>query len=196
MAKAQKMVETGNVVKKRTVAMKGTVAKKRTVAMKRVAANAMTAAKAETNKKSFSEANRIADFIGIRNGKETSDLKLVDRVARGFPVSSVDTVVKRVDPTGSLLRAFDIVPRQTYYRKKENREPLSKDHSETILALSKVFLETLRQYHGEEEAAVAFLKRSHSLLGGRTPLEIVASTTAGADLVLKLLAQAEAGVAI
>ena len=65
-----------------------------------------------------------------------------------------------------------------------------------MFALSKVFLETLRQYHDDREMAVAFLSRKHPMLGGRSPLDVARESVAGADLVLKLLDQAEAGVAV
>jgi uncharacterized protein (DUF2384 family) len=40
-----------------------------------------------------------------------------------------------------------------------------------------------------------FMARKHAMLEGRTPLDVAKETTAGADLVLKILARADAGVA-
>ena len=74
-------------------------------------------------------------------------------------------------------------------------QPLTKDESEKILALARVFVEVLRQYHDDSKLAAQFLLREHAILGGRTPLDVAKESTTGADLVLKLLAQAEAGIA-
>jgi uncharacterized protein (DUF2384 family) len=39
------------------------------------------------------------------------------------------------------------------------------------------------------------MMQEHPLLGGRTPIDLAKESIAGADLVLKLLAKADAGVA-
>lgn len=142
-----------------------------------------------------SEASRLAQFMGLPKWREFNDLRLVEAVELGFPVSTADTVVRRMDPEGSYIRIQDIIPKSTYYRLKELRKPLTKVQSEKVLALSKVFHETLRQYHGETRTAAMFLARGHPMLGGRSPLEISRDSIAGANLVLSLLARAEAGVA-
>lgn len=146
-------------------------------------------------KEPHSEASRIARFMGLRKWADVSDVLLVERVEAGLPISAADTIVRRVDPEGLFLHVHDIIPKATYYRRKEAGKPLTKEQSEKILALSKVFEETLRQYHGDRETAVMFLSRAHPMLGGRSPLDMAKESTAGADLVLKLLARAEAGVA-
>jgi putative toxin-antitoxin system antitoxin component (TIGR02293 family) len=142
-----------------------------------------------------SEASRIAWFMGLPGWAEMNDVRLVRKVETGLPISAAEKIVRRIDPGGDYLHVHDIVPRATYYRRKEQRKPLSKDLSEKILALSKVFQETLRHYHGDTKTAVTFLLREHAMLGGRSPLDMAKESTAGADLVLKLLARAEAGVA-
>ncbi len=145
--------------------------------------------------KPLSEASRIARFMGLRSWVEMSDIALVERVETGLPISTAETIVRRVDPDGLYLHVHDIIPKATYYRRKEQGKPLTKDQSEKILALSRVFDEILRQYHGDTGTAAMFLVRAHPMLGGRSPLDVAKESTAGADLVLKLLARAEAGVA-
>lgn len=141
-----------------------------------------------------SEARTIAGFLGLRG--RVDDVRLVERIESGLPMSTVDTIIKKIDPRGAYLSVYDLIPKATYYRRKEQKKPLTKDQSEMIFALAKVFSEALRQYHGRRDLASFFLSRKHPLLGGRTPLDVARESTAGADLVLKLLAQAEAGVAI
>ena len=146
--------------------------------------------------RSHSEASRIAQFMGLARWAQMDDLTLVNRVETGLPVSAAETIVRRIDPTRAYLRVQDIIPKATYYRRKEQGKPLTKEQSEKIFALSRVFHETLRQYHGDTGTAALFLTRQHPLLGGRSPLDMAKESTAGADLVLRVLARAEAGVAI
>lgn len=143
-----------------------------------------------------SEASRIAQFMGLSKWQEMDDLKLVRRVELGLPISAVRRIVHRIDPNELNVSVYDLIPKTTYYRIKDKKKPLSKDQSEKIFALSKVFSETLRHYHDDRESASMFLMRSHPLLGGRSPLDVARESTAGADLVLKLLDKAEAGVAV
>lgn len=144
----------------------------------------------------LSEAARIAHFMGLREWRTIDDLRLVKRVESGLPVSTAQAIARRIDPTGAHLEVYDLIPKATYYRRKEQKKPLSKDQSEKIFALTKVFAETLRQYHDDHESASLFLSREHPLLEGRTPLDVARESTAGADLVLKLLDKAEAGIAV
>lgn len=143
-----------------------------------------------------SEASRIAQFMGLREWKKMDDLQLVRKVELGLPVSAARAIAHRIDPAGANLRVYDLIPKATYYRRMEQKKPLSKEQSEKIFALSKVFSETLRQYHDDKESASLFLLRNHPLLGSRSPLDVARESTAGADLVLKLLDKAEASIAV
>lgn len=149
---------------------------------------------AEAN--AHSEASRIAQFMGLKGWSGIDDVGLVERVATGLPLGTAATIVRKIDPAGAYLHLHDIIPKATWYRRKEQNKPLTKDQSEMIFALSRVFSETIRQYHGSTESAALFLSRAHPLLGGRSPLDVARESTAGADLVLSLLARAEAGVAV
>lgn len=144
----------------------------------------------------YSEASRLAVFLGLPGGKGMNDLALVERVERGFPPKTATILAKRVDPSGEFFQVRHFIPKSTYHRRMKKMQALTKDESGKILALAKVFVEVLRQYHGDSKLAAHFLLREHPMLGGRTPIDVAKESTAGADLVLKLLAQAEAGVAV
>ena len=147
-----------------------------------------------SEKRLHSEASRLAHFMGLPRWAEMDDLRLVERVEKGFPTKTAETIVRRVDPAGTFLQVTDIIPRATYHRRKEGS--LTKDQSEKVLALSRVFAEVMRQYKDQTSEAALFLMRAHPLLGGRSPFSMSNESTAGADLVLKLLTRAEAGVAV
>jgi putative toxin-antitoxin system antitoxin component (TIGR02293 family) len=126
-----------------------------------------------------SEASRMAWFLGLT---AQTDLELVKRVKRGFPTKSVDTLARRLDPTGKQLRAVDIIPKSTYHRRVKAKQDLTTEESEKLFALAKVFSEIVRLYSNDFERAAEFLGRKHPLLDGRSPLDVARESTAGADL--------------
>ena len=130
-----------------------------------------------------SEASRIARFLGLP--ERLSDIQLVERVEQGFPAKTANTIVRRLDPKGRYLQVADIIPKSTYHRRVKAKQALTKDESEKILALARVFVEVLRQYHEDTALAGQFLGRKHPMLGGRAPLAVAKGSTAGADLVLE-----------
>ena len=141
----------------------------------------------------LSEASRIARFMGLSRWETVDDLALVGLVRNGFPARTATTVAKRIDPDGRFVKATDIVPKSTLHRRKD--KALTQDESEKILALSRVFSEALRLYHGDSKKVAHFLLREHAMLGGRSPIDLAKESIAGADLVLKLMAKADAGIA-
>ncbi len=144
----------------------------------------------------YSEASEIAQFMGLKNWKRVNDIELVETVEEGLPVATAQTIVRKIDPRGQFVDVHQIIPKATFYRKKESNQALTRDQSEKVLGLSKVFVEVLRIYKGDTEKAAMFLTNKHPLLGNRSPMDLSISSTAGADLVLDLLSRADAGVAV
>jgi putative toxin-antitoxin system antitoxin component (TIGR02293 family) len=141
------------------------------------------------------EAVQIAEFIGLPRPKTFNPMKLADTIKVGMPLAAVKNVVKRVDPLGVVVNVYDFIPKATLNRRAKDRKRLSRDVSEKLWQVARVYVEAQRQY-GDDAEARAFLSRPHPLLDNRTPLEVAKETVAGTDLVLKLLSQAEAGVAV
>jgi putative toxin-antitoxin system antitoxin component (TIGR02293 family) len=147
------------------------------------------------NDGSLSDASRIARFMGLRRWNEIDDIGLVDAVRRGLPAKTAEAVAQKIDPEGKYLKPTDIIPKSTLHRRQKSQQPLSKDESERIFALSKVLAEALRIYGGDTERCAHFLVRKHPMLANRAPLDLAVESIAGAELVLKLLAKADAGIA-
>jgi putative toxin-antitoxin system antitoxin component (TIGR02293 family) len=147
----------------------------------------------ELESRPISEASRIARFMGLSRWRKMDDLDLVEQIRAGLPAATATTVAKRIDPDGRFVRATDIVPKSTLHRRKDS--PLTKDESERVLALSKVFAEALRIYHDDADLVAQFMLKRHPMLGGRAPIELAKESIAGADLVLKLMTKADAGIA-
>ena len=141
------------------------------------------------------EPVQIAELLGLPRPGSFDDIKLVDSMRHGFPARSAERVVRSMDPGGARMSAYDLVAKSTLHRAIEADKPLSTDASETLWQVARVFIEARRQYRDTEEA-LAFLFRPHPLLDGRRPFDLARETAAGADLVLRVLAQAEAGLPI
>lgn len=141
------------------------------------------------------EPVQIARILGLPRWDTFDDLKLVESIRRGVPARSAEHVVRALDPQGAHLKTYDLVPKATLHRRLDDDKPLSTDASETLWQVARVYIEARRQYR-DGESALAFLFRAHPLLGGRRPFDVARETTAGSDLVVKILAQAEAGVAV
>jgi putative toxin-antitoxin system antitoxin component (TIGR02293 family) len=155
----------------------------------------MTRTAAVQAAKPFAESSAIAEVLGLPRPGSFDDLKLVDVIRHGVPASSAAHVARAMDPAGIRLKASDLVPKSTLHRLRDGGKPLSTEASETLWQVARVYVEARRQYH-DADAALAFMFRHHPLLDGRRPFDMARETTAGSDLVLKLLAQAEAGVAV
>ena len=142
----------------------------------------------------ISEAGRLARFMGLPKWSRISDLDLVELVERGLPTRTIDVILKRVDPDARWMKPVDVIPKATYYRLRD--KSLSQEQSERVFALSKVLAETMFQYYDDHELALFFLVKRHPMLDMRRPYDLAKDSIAGADLVLELLGQAAAGVAV
>lgn len=141
-----------------------------------------------------SDAERVASLLDLP--ARSTDIALVEAIERGLPVSAADAIVAALDPSGETLQVTALVPKATYHRAKKLRHPLGRDQSERLLAFARVAAEALRLYRGDTAKALAFLRADHPMLANRSPLDLAVSSTAGADLVLKLLYRADAGAAV
>lgn len=145
---------------------------------------------------SHSEASKIAHFIGLPKWETIDDLALVELVRKGFPAKTATTIALRVDPQGRFFQPTDIIPKATLHRRvKTHNRLLTKDESEKILSLSKLFAEVIRLYHNDLNRAAQFLLAPHPMLGDRAPIDLAKESISGTELVLKILARADAGVA-
>ncbi|MCH9806488.1 MAG: DUF2384 domain-containing protein [Alphaproteobacteria bacterium] len=137
----------------------------------------------------------LARIMGFTAPQTYDRVKLADAIAAGVSVRSAEQVCHWIDPDGVRLRVVDVVPKPTLTRRRKDAKPLSKDASETLWALSRVYHEALRHYRDHREA-VEFLFRPHALLNGRAPIVLAKGSVAGAEAVLDILADAEAGAVV
>jgi putative toxin-antitoxin system antitoxin component (TIGR02293 family) len=136
------------------------------------------------------ETIRIAGLLGL--GEAVRDrVALADRVARGLPARSADHLHAALG--GKAF--FQILPEATYRRVRRKGDPLTRETSEKLYEFGRVFELATRLYGGDTERAMRFLETGHAMLGGRSPLSLATSSSAGADAVVDLLHRAEASFA-
>jgi len=142
-----------------------------------------------------SEPMRLAKLFGLRGDAGSSDLAFADRVAQGLPVTAafaLESVLNLV-ARDALYR---VVSESTLRRAKKGKTALTREPSERIYELGRVIDQAAKTFRGDEAAVARFLNRPNAVLAGRTPFDVARSSSAGADLVVKLLRKADAGVAV
>ena len=142
-----------------------------------------------------SEPMRLAKLFGLRGDAGQSDLAFADRVARGLPV----TAALALEPILSLIARdalYRVVSESTLRRAKNAKTALTREPSERIYELGRVIDQAAKTFRGDAAAVARFLDRPNPVLHGRAPFDVARSSSAGADLVVKLLRKADAGVAV
>jgi len=118
--------------------------------------------------------------------------ELDDMVAKGLPKgalkASIDRIYASAEDRKQLL--YRIIPEATY---KRRRESLSAEESERAERLARIFATTAYVWNSEDDARV-FLTTPHSMLQGRSPLD-VSMTELGARRVEELLWRLYYGIA-
>lgn len=139
------------------------------------------------------EAGRLASLLTLDEEAGIDEVSLAREVGEGLPTRVVAALIALL---GRKRVVGPIIPEATLRRLTKSRKPLPREHSERVYAIGRVIDATARAYHGDPERTLAFLDRPHPLLGGESPLDMAASSTAGADAVLALIRRAEAGTAL
>jgi putative toxin-antitoxin system antitoxin component (TIGR02293 family) len=153
------------------------------------------AAYKEPNLLPASEPMRLARLFGLRADAGKSDLAFADHVAAGLPVKAAYALepVLRMVSRDALYR---VVSESTLRRAKKARATLTREPSERVYELARVIDQAAKTFRGDEAAVARFLNRPSPVLEGRAPFDVARSSSAGAELVVKLLRKADAGVAV
>lgn len=124
--------------------------------------------------------------------KITSMPTLHREIERGIPF----TAVRRMQECyafsfAEIAEALRVSPRTLERRKEEGRlDPLESDRA---LRLSRVYTKAVELYEGNQEEALAWLKRKNRALGGMVPVDLIKTET-GALQVEHLIGRLEYGV--
>ena len=138
-------------------------------------------------------AVRIAYLLDIENAGKMTEVGLAHAVGEGLPPAALDRLVSVLDRFPAVAA---LVPEATLRRARKAGKPLSREHSGRLYDLSRVFETALRAYHDEADGAVEFLSRRHFSLDFERPIDLALASPAGADAVIRVIEQAEAGGAL
>ena len=140
------------------------------------------------------EPARLAALLGMPDAERVDELTLARRVGDGLGVAAAEALGALVAPLGrGAIHA--IVSEPTLRRARAGRA-LSREPSERLYQMGRVLDRAARAFGGDETMVRRFLARPHPLLEGGTPFEVARSSAAGADALIRILEEAEAGVAV
>jgi len=139
------------------------------------------------------ESGRIGMLLGLKAKDPLDDIGLADRIAQGLAVSAAEAISMAL---GRGAVVGPLIPEATLRRARKSRKALSREMSERLYEISRVVDAVSRAYHGDEDAISRFLNRPHKLLGGRTPMEMAQSNSAGAEAAINMLRRAGSSFAV
>ena len=122
----------------------------------------------------------LAETLGVGEAGIRSELDLLDAVARGLPTVAVDAVVH-----SGILSPEEVdrlvIGRRALAARKARGQDLSRDESDRLARIARVNAVSLEQF-GNAEKAARWLRKPNRALGGRVPLDLLA-TGEGARVV-------------
>ncbi len=131
---------------------------------------------------------QIGDWLGLPAPKTESE---VLRIVEGRLAPSV---IKRLLALGLGHAEIDavIIPSRTLQHRRSRREKLTVEESDRVLRVIRV-LSLTETIYGTRERALAWLRKPHPRLEGRTPLSLLQTDT-GSRIVEELLIQIDEGM--
>ncbi len=131
---------------------------------------------------------QIGDWLGVEPpATETEILRIVE--GRLAP-----SVIKRLLMLGLQRSEIDetVIPSRTLQHRRSRREKLTLEESDRVLRIVRV-LSSAESVYGKRERALAWLRKPHARLEGRSPLSLVKTDT-GSRIVEELLVQIDEGM--
>lgn len=131
---------------------------------------------------------QIGEWLGLRvPATEREILRIVE--GRLAPA-----VIQRLISLGLERAEIDavVIPMRTLQHRRSRREKLTVEESDRVLRVTRV-LSQAETIYGSRERALAWLRRAHPRLDGRTPLSLLHTDT-GSRIVEDLLVQIDEGM--
>jgi putative toxin-antitoxin system antitoxin component (TIGR02293 family) len=131
---------------------------------------------------------QIGDWLGLQPPATESEIL---RIVEGRLAPSV---IKRLAALGLDRGEIDavVIPARTLQHRRSRREKLTVEESDRVLRVIRV-LSLAESVYGSRERALAWLRRLHARLDGRTPLSLLKTDT-GSRIVEELLIQIDDGM--
>jgi len=133
---------------------------------------------------------QIGEWLGLRAPATESDI--LNIVEGQLPPS----VIKRLAALGLKRAEIDevVIPSRTLQHRRSRREKLTVEESDRVLRVIRV-LSAAETVYRDRERALAWLRKPHPRLDGRTPLSLLRTDT-GSRIVEELLIQIDEGMFI
>jgi putative toxin-antitoxin system antitoxin component (TIGR02293 family) len=134
---------------------------------------------------------RVGALLGFKSAVH-SEVDLIDRLEKGLPVSTVQTLRARVGLSDEETYQL-IAPRRTLSRREASGQLLSPEEADKTVRIARVSARAQQVFGGKPEYAADWLRTAKSALGDRTPMRVLA-TESGALAVEELLVGIEHGM--
>lgn len=135
----------------------------------------------------------LAGVLGVSKAGIRSELDLLEAVSRGLPTLAVDAVVH-----SGILSADEadrlVIARRTLAARKARGQDLTHDESDRLARIARVNAVALEQF-GNAEKSSRWLRKPNRALGGRVPLDLLA-TGEGARVVEETVMRIAHGIFI
>jgi putative toxin-antitoxin system antitoxin component (TIGR02293 family) len=131
---------------------------------------------------------QIGEWLGVQAPASEAEIL---RIVEGQLAPSV---IKRLIALGLERAEVDavIIPQRTLQHRRSRREKLTVEESDRVLRAIRA-LSLAESIYGSRERALAWLRRPHPRLDGRSPLSLLKTDT-GSRIVEELLAQIDEGM--
>jgi putative toxin-antitoxin system antitoxin component (TIGR02293 family) len=136
----------------------------------------------------------IARWLGGRKLLKTevrSDLDFVRLVQDGLPTAVLERLVARGELSAQEVEKY-IIPRRTLAHRKRRRQPLSREESDKLARVARIFAVALDTFQDRAKAAT-WMRRPSRVLDGAAPVELL-GTDSGARMVEQTLERLAHGV--
>jgi putative toxin-antitoxin system antitoxin component (TIGR02293 family) len=131
---------------------------------------------------------QIGEWLGVPVPK--TDQQMLDLVERQLPTSAINRLVV----LGITRPEIDtlVIPLRTLQHRRSRSEKLTVEESDRVLRVARL-LSQAKSVYDSHDRALAWLRRPHPRLRGRTPLEMLKTDT-GSRMVEELLVQIDEGM--
>ncbi|AJY38057.1 MULTISPECIES: antitoxin Xre/MbcA/ParS toxin-binding domain-containing protein [Burkholderia] len=140
------------------------------------------------------------ELLDFQRIYRASPMERIDWIKHGVDAHTVILLADRMATTQDRLMGVLGFPRTTVVRKSKAKQPLSTEHTERVVGLSKLIgqVQSMVEESGEPAGFDAahwvaqWIERTNPALGGRKPAELM-DTVAGQELVGAVLARMQSG---
>ena len=131
-------------------------------------------------------------YVVLLGLKQFDFPSIIERIEKGLPYSAFERLQRNTGFSTETLLDLLQIPRRTLTRRKSAGR-LSKEESDRLVRLARVYGRTLHFFDGDSRAATEWLEEAQLAFGEAPPIELI-KTDVGAQEVERLIGQLEHGV--